>query len=82
MEKYTYPTKDFTLSGDDPTFTVLAGVQVVCKAIRLLGIQQYIRTYDSMTGDNYGFSIDCDYPGRNVVIGAINASVANQHQVL
>ena len=30
MEKYTYPTKDFTLSGDDPTFTsASASLQIV-----------------------------------------------------
>ena len=84
MEKYTYPTKDFTLSGDDPTFTSApsASLQIVLRQLDYWASNSILEPYDSMTGDNYGFSIDCDYSGRNVVIGAPNASVANSSSTI
>ena len=82
--KVYLPNKDFTISGDKitPTATVLAGVQVVVRQLDYFAPGTILEPFDSMSGDNYGFSIDCDYSGRNVIIGAPNASVANSSSTI
>ena len=77
--KVYLPNKDFTIAGSNitPTATVSAGLQIVVRQLDYFAPGTILEPFDSMSGDNYGFSIDCDYSGRNVIIGAPNASVAN-----
>ena len=77
--KVYLPNKDFTISGTNitPTATVLAGVKVV---IRQQDYFAHVGTYtghDTLSGDNFGFSIDCDYYGHYFVAGAPDSAVAN-----
>ena len=77
--KVYLPNKDFTLSSADITFTSTpaSGLAIVVRQ------QDYFRQIDSFAGhdtmpaDKFGFSLDCDYYGRNVVVGAPDAAVAD-----
>jgi len=77
--KVYLPNKDFTLSGPSQiTFTANPAnlLQIVVRQQDYFALSDTISPFDSMSGDNYGYSIDCDYSGRNIVVGAPNASVA------
>ena len=77
--KVYIPTKDFTLSTKQITFTSAPsnGLQIVVRQLDYWASNTTLEPHDSMAGDSYGHSIDCDYSGRNIVIGAPNADVAN-----
>ena len=77
--KVYLPNKDFTLTGaNEITFGSAPAnlLQIVVRQQDYFALVDTINPFDAMSGDNYGFSIDCDYDGRNIVIGAPNASVA------
>lgn len=78
--KVYLPTKDFTLSGaSEITFTAnpAASLQIVIRQQDYFALSSIVTPFDSMSGDNYGYAIDCDYSGRNLVVGAPNASVVS-----
>ena len=78
--KIYLPNKDFTLS-DTSEITLVAtpasGLQIIIRQQDYFALSSTLSGYDAMTGDNYGFSLDCDYSGRNVIIGAPDANVAD-----
>ena len=83
--KVYLPNKDFTLSGSSQiTFTANPAnlLQIVVRQQDYFALSDTITPFDSMSGDNYGYSIDCDYSGRNIVVGAPNASVAGTDSVV
>ena len=62
--------------------TVLAGVKVV---IRQQDYFAHVGTYtghDTLSGDNFGFSIDCDYYGHYFVAGAPDSAAVTDSTVL
>ena len=77
--KVYLPNKDFTWSGTQIVFASgpSASLQIVVRQLDYFAFSSMLDPYDNMSGDDYGFAIDCDYSGRNVIIGAPNADVAN-----
>ena len=77
--KVYLPNKDFTWNGSQIIFGSgpSASLQIVVRQLDYFAFSSMLTPHDIMTGDDYGFSIDCDYTGSNIVIGAPNADVAN-----
>lgn len=77
--KVYLPTKDFTLSTKNITFSSApsASLKIIVRQQDYFALSDTLEPFDAMTGDNYGFSVDCDYSGRNVIIGAPDANVAD-----
>jgi hypothetical protein len=71
--KVYLPTKDFTLSGADITFTSTpaSSLQIV---VRQQDYFAEIGSYTAGSGD-FGHSIDCDHLGKRVIVGAPNATI-------
>jgi hypothetical protein len=74
--KVYLPTKDFTVSGSTITFSSAPAdnLQIVVRQ------QDYFRnigTYTAGSGD-FGHSIDCDYTGKRVIVGAPNATISGK----
>ena len=71
--KVYLPSKDFTLSGADITFTSTpaSSLQIV---VRQQDYFKEIGNYTAGSGD-FGHSVDCDYLGKRVVVGAPNATI-------
>ena len=71
--KVYLPTKDFTLSGADITLTSTpaSGLQIV---VRQMDYFREIGNYTAGNGD-FGHSIDCDYTGKRVIVGAPAATI-------
>ena len=72
--KVYLPTKDFTLSGADITFTSTpaSSLQIV---VRQMDYFKEIGNYTAGSGD-FGHSIDCDYLGKRVIVGAPAATIS------
>ena len=72
--KVYLPTKDFTLSGAVITFGSAPAntLQVVVRQ------QDYFREIGNYTAGSgaFGHSIDCDYTGKRVIVGAPNATIS------
>ncbi len=73
------PTKDFSISSQNIVFVSAPAnnLDVVVRQEDYYALSDMLEPFDSSSGDNYGFAIDCDYEGRTVIIGAPNASVAS-----
>jgi len=73
------PNKDFTLSGDDITFTTAPAddLSVVVRQQDYWIEMSNFAGSDTMPGDKFGSSIDVDYYGRTLVVGSPDASVAS-----
>ena len=72
------PNLDWTLSGADITFTstVANGFQIVVRQMDHFAQVASFTGSGSSSGDKFGYSIDCDYLGRTVVVGAPEATVS------
>jgi len=77
--KVYLPNKDFTLSGADITFTSTpgSGLDIVVRQQDYFAQVGTLVGHDTMTGDNFGYDIDCTYDGRYVVVGAPDSAIAN-----
>ena len=77
--KVYLPTKDFTISGTNMTFTATPanGLDIVIRQEDYFAEIGILKGHDVLAGDNFGWNIDCDYEGRNIIIGAPDADIAN-----
>ncbi|MBL96204.1 MAG: hypothetical protein CMF52_00145, partial [Legionellales bacterium] len=77
--KVYLPHKDFSISGSNitPTATLSGGLDVVIRQQDYFVQVGKYTGHDTLTGDAFGTSIDCDYYGRYIVVGAPDAAVAN-----
>ena len=79
LGKTYFPYLDYTLSGNNITFTSIPanGLKVVVRQETHYQLIETITGSDSMSGDRFGESIDIDNSGRTLVVGAPYAEVAN-----
>ena len=77
--KVYLPNKDFTWNGSQIVFASgpSASLQIVVRQLDYFAFSSMLDPFDAMSGDDYGFSVDCDYYGSNVIVGAPNADVPN-----
>ena len=77
--KVYLPNKDFTLSHDEITFTSTpaSGLDIVVRQQDYFAQVSSFSGHDSLIGDNFGFSLDADYTGETVAVGAPQAAVPN-----
>ena len=73
------PYKDYTISGAVITFTTAPanGLKVVVRQGTHYVLVDTITGSSSASGDQFGFSIDCDTAGNTLVVGAPYAEVTN-----
>jgi len=73
------PYKDYNINGAVLTFTTAPanGLKVVVRQGTHYVLVDTITGSSSATGDQFGFSIDCDTAGDTLVVGAPYAEVAN-----
>ena len=73
------PYKDYNINGAVLTFTTAPanGLKVVVRQGTHYVLVDTITGASSATGDQFGFSIDCDTAGDTLVVGAPYAEVTN-----
>ena len=74
--KVYLPTKDFAVSSSTITFTSAPAdnLQIV---VRQMDYFREIGSYTAGSGD-FGHSVDCDYTGKRVIVGAPNATISGK----
>ncbi len=74
--KVYLPTKDFTVSSSTITFTSAPAdnLQIV---VRQMDYFREIGSYTAGSGD-FGHSVDCDYKGKRVIVGAPAATISGK----
>ena len=77
--KVYLPSKDFTLTNDQVTFTSTpaSDLDIVVRQQDYFTQLSSFTGHDTLIGDNFGFSLDADYNGETVAVGAPQSAVPN-----